>query len=408
MTYRDFRYLAPILAAGLISCSNPPAAPSGSSGGSGGSSSGTGGSSPSSGGSSGSGGATSTGGASGSGGSAGSAGSGGSTASGGSGGAAPGTGGATGSGGTVTAPDGGTTDTPPAAVGCPAGVQGHCSSATYPEVPGFKLALVEDFDQPLNLDTDPVWTWGDGVLDEGAVRMTKNNITFNDGKMRLTVKKENAPGGRSEAENKTVLARQNTSGEMRTKFNNFRYGRYEVRLKPPASKGNFISTMFTFRTPKAIQWREVDIEVTASAATPITTNVVHGNGATAYDQTKNHADSKAAPGFDPQADFHDYAFEWLPGKVTWYIDGKEWRKLESPDVSAESTKIMMNLWVFNGAAFGGPNPSANPDPMYAEYEWFRFYKADAETMYPCTPTPGCLPTADKVKGSQNNSGDAIP
>src|SRR5919109_788665 len=80
-----------------------------------------------------------------------------------------GTGGATGTGGSGN-PDGGGTGgagmdgggTGGMVMGCPAGVRGHCSSATYPTHPGFTLALVEDFDQPLDLDNDPIWTYSDG------------------------------------------------------------------------------------------------------------------------------------------------------------------------------------------------------------------------------------------------------
>jgi hypothetical protein len=40
--------------------------------------------------------------------------------------------------------------------------------------------------------------------------------------------------------------------------------------------------------------------------------------------------------------------------------------------------------------------------MVSEYDWFRFYKWNEETMYPCTPTPDCLPAEDKHVNSKNN------
>ena len=59
---------------------------------------------------------------------------------------------------------------------------------------------------------------------------------------------------------------------------------------------------------------------------------------------------------------------------------------------------MMNLWVFSGNAFG--DCVNNKYPFHASYGYFHFYKADSET-YPCTPTPACLPAADKTKSAQN-------
>ncbi|HET6283215.1 MAG TPA: glycoside hydrolase family 16 protein [Polyangia bacterium] len=364
---------------------------------------------------SGSGGASGTGGSVGSGGSSGSGGT-----VGGTGGAS--SGGATGSGG-ATPPDGsaggadggpvdreGGNDSGPAG-GCPAGVHGHCSMASYPTYPGFMLALVEDFDAPLDIDADPVWTWSDGALDEGQVRMTKGAITFGNGRMRLTVSRQATGGGMSYSEDKNVNAQPLSSGELRTKYNNFRYGRYEVRFKPPTSRGNFISTMFTFRTPKTIFWRELDVELTASSVSQVGSNIVWGNNQTGYGGTMNAYQAINGPGgYDNQADFHVYAIEWLPTKVTWFLDGQMIRTAQAgggPTIPERSAKIMMNLWIFgSNYAFGGSNNPPNQYPLFAEYDWFRFYKSDMENTYPCWDVPTCLPHADLIR-SKNNPNDGV-
>jgi hypothetical protein len=64
---------------------------------------------------------------------------------------------------------------------------------------------------------------------------------------------------------------------------------------------------------------------------------------------------------------------------------------------------MMNLWVFaSAAAFG--NPANNTYPFTSEYDWFRFYKSDAETMYPVADPKTGLPAGD-VDFSRNNSAE---
>jgi hypothetical protein len=369
----------------------------GSTGSGSGGSTGSGGSGNASGGSSGtgSGGASSSGGTSGSGGTAGS-------------GGLPATGGSAG-GVDGGMPDSGGSDGPSAG-GCPAGVKGHCSMATYPTYPGFTLALVEDFDAPLDLDADPIWTWSDGALDEGQVRMTKGAITFGNGRMRLTASRMASTGGQSFSEDKTVVGYPLASGEFRTKYNDFRYGRYEVRFKPPTSNGNFISTMFTFRTPKTIFWRELDVELTASSTAQIGSNIVWGNNQTGYGGTMNAYLALNGPGgFNAQSDFHVYAFEWLPTKVTWFVDGQQIRMQTgaTPPVPEKSAKIIMNLWIFgSNYAFGGTNGAANVYPMFAEYDWIHFYKSDMETTYPCWDVPTCLPHADLIR-SKNNPTDGV-
>ena len=166
-------------------------------------------------------------------------------------------------------------------------VSGHPDpSKTYPSYPGFTLALVEEFDSPLDLDSDPIWTWSDGGLFEGDVRFVKQQIRFEDGKMKISATKN--PGystqACSHAEVGTVDHKPLVSGEFRSRRNIFRYGRYEVRMKAPDVQrgnpdvdGNFVATMFIFRDAKFRHWREIDIEVTGDSPNSVTTNVLRAD-----------------------------------------------------------------------------------------------------------------------------------
>merc|ERR1719450_1224076 len=75
------------------------------------------------------------------------------------------------------------------------------------------------------------------------------------------------------------------SGELRTKHNMFRYGRYEVRMKAPLVQpgkpnvnGNFIATMFVYRDANAHHWREIDFEITGDAPNSLMTNQLTADG----------------------------------------------------------------------------------------------------------------------------------
>jgi len=157
-------------------------------------------------------------------------------------------------------------------------VVGHCDpGATYPKYSGYTLALVEDFPGPIDLDNDPVFTWSDGSPEAGQTRFRKEQITFANGQMLIKAESscptpaapcipssisyaESAKGANSG----TVAAMNVWSGEMRTKYNNYRYGRYEAKYRAPsanpghetdpANSGNFLSTFFIFRTPKWQVW----------------------------------------------------------------------------------------------------------------------------------------------------------
>jgi hypothetical protein len=403
----------------VVGCSNPPPAP-GNHSGNGTGNGGTGGSaSPGNGGTGGSA-QAGTGGSAGTGEQTGMAGS---AAAGTDGSGTAGTGGTAGTMPIPTAGTGGGTGGTAgtgSGMGCPAGVKGHCNADTgaKDKYPGFTLALAEEFDQAIDLDKDPIWTWSDGGPPEGQARFQKEQITFAGGQMIITAIAKNVPSSTSYAEpdkNKTTgtaMARPVASGEFRTKYNNYRYGRYEVKYQAPLNEnmghtgdGNFLSTMFTFRTPKWKEWRELDLELEANIKTKVAYNMVNANGATAY--PGGDAGNMAPMGqanFTIQA-FHTYIIEWTPTKVTWIVDGQTLLTNAGSNarpIPTLSAKIMMNLWVFgDGSAFG--NPANNTYPFHSTYEYFRFYKWDMETMYPLDD-PKQLPTTDTMY-SQNNANE---
>jgi beta-glucanase (GH16 family) len=314
-----------------------------------------------------------------------------------------------------------------------AGVIGHPDpTITYPTHTGYSLYLAEEFNQPLDLTNDPNWAWSDGGLDEGSVRFVSSQITFSAGNMLITA--INRPAGTnvspiSFAENRTNFApKAQLSGELRTKYNNYRYGWYEARFKPPTDMtGNSISSLFIFRTPKLQDWREIDIELTpAGNGSPgpggVGTNVyffgtpANPNGMAGYNAA--HSDGNemipVAGLTNNQADFHVYAFEWTPMAITWYVDGVMVRTKKATaavPIPEQSAKIFMNLWIFGSDnAFGGNTPENNAYPLTATYDYVRFYKLDdktAEPTYPCSPTPTCVLAADILE-SKNNPDDGVP
>ncbi len=317
-------------------------------------------------------------------------------------------------------------------------VDGHCSSGvTYPTYTGYTLSLVEDFPAALDLDKDPIMTWSDGSPQDGQTGFRKENILFSNGHMQIkaestcpakTTNSNCYPARMSYGEafspdpTKAVGTMGVWSGELRTKYNNYRYGRYEVKYKAPIANpgqeatdnmsGDYLSTMFIFRTPKNLAWNEIDVELEPFTHNHIAGNVVNAMGATGYPAGNADGWNTAGPANYAITQEHVYAFTWTPQAITWYVDGTV---ISSPPLApfagtgadpipTLSAKIMMNLWVFSGTAFGdGVN---NKFPFQSEYDYFHFYKLDTETTYPCSPVPTCLPAADKTKSSQNNPTEA--
>lgn len=313
-------------------------------------------------------------------------------------------------------------------------------SKTYPTYEDFTLYLVEEFNEPLELDNDAIWTYSDGALNEGSIRFKREGITFKDGSMFLTAEEMQECWGQekcSYAEAGEVnTERSYRSGELRTKHNMFRYGRYEVRMKAPTigddpeTLGNYIATMFAYRDGKFRAWREIDIEVLGDSY--LYSNVLAVDNTTIFNE-RFAAGDKILKDKTIRTEFHTYAFEWLPNRIRWYYDGVMFREYTDglpenenktvfvPDLS---TKIMMSLWIWDqgqfpcppdqapcdpgyGWWFGGSDGANNVFPMAVEYDWFRFYKWDNEDTYPCANMGTECLTEDDMYLSKNNPCDGI-
>ncbi len=290
-------------------------------------------------------------------------------------------------------------------------------TVTHPTYEGFTLWLVEDFSQPLDLKTDPIWTYSDGGFQ--THRFRREAISFEPGKLVLTLSSEPQPSSCSYANTGLVPARTKTSGELRSKHNWFRYGRYEVSFKAPSVKpgdlvtnGNYIMSLFTYRQPACQEWREIDLEVTGDGPGHLGTNLI-----TADLDCNFTADKEQPEFFDLpssfRSDFQTVGFEWLPGVIRFYYVNAmgqqvQLRELESAKVPDMSAKLMANLWVFDASfAFGGPEGANNVYPFRAEYDFIRFYRWNMDTEYPCDDmTAACLKEID-VDLTNNNACDGV-
>lgn len=111
--------------------------------------------------------------------------------------------------------------------------------------------------------------------------------------------------------------RVNTQGK-----HDFKYGRFEARCKVPAGAG-YLPAFWMMPTDENLygQWPrcgEIDImEVMGQNTKKAYTTIHYGNP-----HKENQGTLELAEG-DFHDQFHTYAIDWEPGKITWYIDGNE-------------------------------------------------------------------------------------
>lgn len=130
-----------------------------------------------------------------------------------------------------------------------------------------------------------------------------------------------------------------------------KYGYFEARIKIPSHEGTF-PAFWLFHEARAwegTQRTEIDIMENLGHAPEYIYNSFHyfknvseyyGGDATFV---KPKPSGQIYTGIDYSDDYHVYAVEWEPGKITWYIDGEQVSELENSEADYEELYLMINL-----------------------------------------------------------------
>ncbi len=165
----------------------------------------------------------------------------------------------------------------------------------------------------------------------------------------------------------TTFSQDCVGGSIATK-EHYLYGSFEVRMQSVADDG-VVSSFFLYNIDEECNWpeenNEIDIEMTG--------NNEWLQFTTHYPSLTYHTDI-VVPDFNPHADLHDYAIEWEPGIVRWFVDGALANVQDAPYVEGliHPMEILMNCWPSEAVGWAGVwDPSVMP--VEARYDYVRCY-----------------------------------
>ncbi|MDF1808539.1 MAG: family 16 glycosylhydrolase [Phycisphaerales bacterium] len=205
-----------------------------------------------------------------------------------------------------------------------------------------------------------------------------------------------------------------TSARIRTKgMRDFLYGRFEGRMIIPSTSGVWPAFWMLPTDSPYGGWAssgEIDIMESVNIATTIHGTIHHG-----APWPNNQANgSTVNNGTDFSQDFHEYAVEWDPDEIRWYLDGQQYHSVTSAqwfsslgegNVQAPFNvpfHILLNVAV-GGNFPGNPNGSANY-PQTLEVDYVRVYER-VQTPFGGTPhaIPGTIEAEDFDIGMNGQS-----
>ncbi len=178
-------------------------------------------------------------------------------------------------------------------------------------------------------------------------------VTAKDGNVLLTLSNR---GGR---------LRRIGCGELHTR-KRLGYGRYEARMRTAAGSG-LNTAFFTYVGPPNGQPEHDEIDFEFLGKTPRSVELNY------WSNGRQQPSTDVDLGFDASADFHDYAFEWTPGKIRWFADGKLLHESpEGADVPDKPGYLFFSLWSGSHLEDAWLGPFTYTAPVTAEVAWTRF------------------------------------
>ncbi|MBY0311624.1 MAG: glycoside hydrolase family 16 protein [Phycisphaerales bacterium] len=242
---------------------------------------------------------------------------------------------------------------------------GAAAIAQQPSVPGYRLVWTEEFS-------------GSTV---SPTRWNFENVAwpYNGEAQFYLPQNASASGGllRIRAERQTFGGRQYTSARINTdnKFEQ-QFGRFEARMKVPAGRGYWPAFWLL---PASGAWPpEIDVMEILGHQTSTVYMTQHFGPTSA---PANNGGSFTGPDF--AADFHDFAVEWSPSRIDWFVDGVL-RFSTTTNVPQEPMYVVLNLAV--GGFWPGYPDASTVFPQNMLVDWVRVYSRDEPLANPSFET----------------------
>lgn len=225
------------------------------------------------------------------------------------------------------------------------------------------LTISDEFDGEAGTPPDSsIWTY-----DTGGDGFGNNQLEFNTDRVE-NVSLDGEGNLRIRALEESFMGNDYTSGRIKTQgLFEQEHGRFEARIKLPEGAGLWPAFWMLGSNFDEVGWPdcgEIDIMEYLGREPDRVFGTLHGPGYSAIDSISN--DVRLQGGETFADDFHVFAIEWDPGRITFSVDGQVYHTVRSADVRAKGD------WVFNnefflllnlavGGTLGGP---VGPDTVF--------------------------------------------
>lgn len=159
------------------------------------------------------------------------------------------------------------------------------------------------------------------------------------------------------------------------------YGRFEARMRLPAGQGFWPAFWMMPEDDQYGGWAasgEIDIMENAGATPNKIGGAIHYGGP--WPENQFQAGDYYFPAGTDATDYHEYAVEWEPGEIRWYVDGNLYQTINDwystggayPAPFDQDFHLILNLAV--GGWYGGNPDGSTPFPSTMAVDYVRVYE----------------------------------
>jgi len=241
---------------------------------------------------------------------------------------------------------------------------GMPAAAQVPNLPGWDLIWNDEFNGT--------------SLDTSQWQAQNTGLVFNNEKQYYLPSQVGVSGGQLHitANDQPFGGKQYRSGRIEA-ITERTFGRFEVRADLPSTQGMW-PAIWLF--PKTVNWPtggEIDImENRGSQPTRIEGAYHWGTSIPAHQSTFGVYTATDAGGqpVDFQAGFHDYAVEWDPSQIRYFVDGNAYFTVNTATAPISSTPMSLIINLAVGGDFGGDPNGTTVFPQVMDVEYARYWQ----------------------------------
>jgi len=267
------------------------------------------------------------------------------------------------------------------------------ASAQVPNLPGWDLIWNDEFDG--------------AALDTTQWLALNRKDSFNNEKQYYLPDQIGVSGGQLHitATDQPFGGKQYRSGLVQT-LTERTFGRFEVRADLPSTQGMWPAIWLL---PQTVNWPtggEIDIlENRGSQPNQVLGSYHWGTSVPAHqfvNQSYTATDAGGLP-VNFQAGFHDYAVEWDPDQISYFVDGNPYFTVNSNTAPISSTPMSLIINLAVGGDFGGDPDGTTVFPQVMDIEYARYWQRNTAPPPP-PPPPSALINAGFDSGGGSLAG----